>query len=61
MNRFRKDELGPKFQHGIRACRIQRPPTYPCTKPKKRAGREGGVLGKTQVPHRIDKTLDKSL
>jgi len=24
-------------------------------------GREGGVLGKTQVPHRIDKTLDKSL
>jgi hypothetical protein len=27
----------------------------------KSAGRDGGVLGKTQVPHRIDKTLDKSL
>jgi len=23
-------------------------------------GRDGGVLGKTHVPHRIDKTLDKS-
>jgi len=27
----------------------------------KSAGREGGVLGKIQVPHRIDKTLDNSL
>jgi len=27
----------------------------------KRAGREGGVLGKIQVPHRIDETLDESL
>jgi hypothetical protein len=27
----------------------------------KSAGREGGVLGKTQVPHRIDETLDESL
>jgi len=26
----------------------------------KSAGRDGGVLGKTHVPHRIDKTLDKS-
>ena len=26
-NRFCKDELNPKFQHGIRACRIQGPPT----------------------------------
>jgi len=58
MNRFCKDELGPKLQHGIRACQIQGPPTYPRTKPKKIAGREGGVLGKTQVPHRIDKTLE---
>jgi hypothetical protein len=49
MNQFCKDELDPKFQHGIRACRIQGPPTYPRT--KKRAGREGGVLGKIQVPH----------
>jgi len=24
-------------------------------------GRDGGVLGKTHVPHRIDKTLGKSL
>jgi len=27
----------------------------------KSVGLEGGVLGKTQVPHRIDETLDKSL
>jgi len=27
----------------------------------KNVGREGGVLGKTQIPHRIDKTLEKSL
>jgi len=27
----------------------------------KSVGLEGGVLGKTQVPHRIDKTFDKSL
>jgi len=27
----------------------------------KSVGRDGGVLGKTHVPHRIDKTLDKSL
>jgi len=27
-------ELSPKFQHGIRACRIQEPPTYSRTKPK---------------------------
>jgi hypothetical protein len=27
----------------------------------KSAGREGGVLGETQVPHRIDETLDESL
>jgi len=27
----------------------------------KSAWRDGGVLGKTHVPHRIDKTLDKSL
>ena len=27
-SRFCKDDLGPKFQHGIRACRIQGPPTY---------------------------------
>jgi len=40
MNQFCKDELGPKFHHGIRACRIQGPPTYPRTKPKS-AGREG--------------------
>jgi len=47
MNRFCKDELlGPKFQHGIRACRIQGSPTYPHTKPKKSLGRERGVFGK---------------
>jgi len=33
-SRFCKDELGPKFQHGIRACRIQGPPTDSRTKPK---------------------------
>jgi hypothetical protein len=27
----------------------------------KSVGRDGGVLGKTQVSHQIDKTLDKSL
>jgi len=27
----------------------------------KSAGRDGGVLGKTHVPHQIDKTLNKSL
>jgi len=27
----------------------------------KSVGRDGGVLGKTHIPHRIDKTLDKSL
>jgi len=27
----------------------------------KHVGREGGVLGKTQVPHRIDKTPENSL
>ena len=27
----------------------------------KSAGRDGGVLGKTQIPHRIDKTLEKSI
>jgi len=27
----------------------------------KSAGCDGGVLGKIHVPHRIDKTLDKSL
>jgi len=61
MNRFCTDELGPKFQHGIRASRIQGPPAYPRTKPKKNAGRKGCVLGKTQVPHQIGKTHDKSL
>ena len=29
--------------------------------PKSVVGRDRGVLGKTHVPHRIDKTLDKSL
>jgi len=33
-SRFCKDELGPKFQHGIRACRIEGPPTNSRTKPK---------------------------
>jgi len=59
-NRFCKDELGPKFQHGIRACWIQGPPPFPCTKSKE-YWRERGVLGKIQVSHRICKTLDKSL
>ena len=59
-SRFCKDELGPKFQHGIRACRTQGPPTYSRTKPKE-CWREGGVLGKTQVPHWIDETLDARL
>ena len=27
-SQFCKDELGHKFQHGTRACRIQGPPTY---------------------------------
>jgi len=27
----------------------------------KSAGREGGVFGKTQVSHRIDKTLENNL
>jgi len=50
MNRFYKDELGPKFQHGIRVCRIQGPPTYPCTKPKKELGMRGVYWGKPK-PH----------
>jgi len=33
-SRFCKDELGPKFEHDIKACRIQGPPTYSHTKPK---------------------------
>jgi hypothetical protein len=32
--RFCDDELGPEFQNGIRACRIQGSPTYSRTKPK---------------------------
>ena len=32
----------------------------PRTKPKS-VGRDGGCIGKTQVPHRIDKNLDKNL
>jgi len=28
ISRFCKDELYPKFQHGIRACRIQGSPTF---------------------------------
>jgi len=60
ISRFCDDELGPKFQHGIRACRIRGPPTYSRTKPKE-CWAWGGVLEKTQVRHLIDKTLDKSL
>jgi len=70
-----KDELGRQFHYGIRASGIQGPPTDSRTKPKSAAGRDGrfthqspksvgrdrGVLGKTHVPHQIDKTLDKSL
>ncbi|KEH40742.1 hypothetical protein MTR_1g034040 [Medicago truncatula] len=59
--RFCKDELGPEFQHGIRACRIQGPPKPIHALSPKSVGREGGVLGKIQVPHRIDKTLEKSI
>jgi len=33
-SRFCNDELGPKFQHGIKVCRIQGSPTYSRTKPK---------------------------
>jgi len=40
-SRFCKDELGPKFQHGIRACRIQGPPTYSRTKPQRVLGVRG--------------------
>lgn len=61
MNWFCKDELDFKFQHDIRACRIQIPPTYPRTQLKKSDVREGGALGKTQAPHKIDKTLDNNL
>jgi len=46
-SRFCKDELGPKFQHGIRACRIQGPPKPIHAPSPKSAGRDGGVLGKT--------------
>jgi len=34
-SRFCGVELGPKFQHGIKACRIQGPPTYSRIKSKK--------------------------
>jgi len=60
-NNQKDEETCPKFQHGIRACRIQGPHTYTHTKPKRSAGRQRGTLGKSQIPHRIDKILDKSL
>lgn len=44
-NRFCKNELGPKFQNGIWACRIQRSPTYSVTKPKE-CQVWGGCIGK---------------
>jgi len=49
-SRFCEDELGPKFQHGIKACRIQGPPTYFTHQAQKSAGREGGCIGKNPSP-----------
>jgi len=77
MNRFCKVELDLQFHYGIRACRIQGSHTYRFTHQAQRVllgvttdsrtkaqrvlGVTWGVLGKTHVPHQIDKTLDKSL
>jgi len=47
--------------YDIRACRIQGPPKPIHAPSPKSVGREGGVLGKTQVPHQVDKTLEKSI
>ncbi|AES89373.1 hypothetical protein MTR_4g073060 [Medicago truncatula] len=48
-SRFCNDELGPKLQHGIRACRIQGPPKPIHAPSPKSVGREG-CIGKNQSP-----------
>jgi len=45
-SRFCKVELDPKFQHGIRACEIQGPPTYSRTNLKE-FWAWGGCIGPT--------------
>jgi len=45
-NTQKDEETYPKFQHGIRACWIQRP-TYTHTKPKTSDGRQRSVFRKT--------------
>jgi len=60
-SRFCKDELGPKISNMVSEL-VEFKGHLPIHAPSpKSAGREGGVLGKTQVPRWIDKTLDKSL
>jgi len=71
-SRFCEVELDPKFQHGIRAsprsigplagregvCSLSNSrATYLFTHQAQRVlGVRGGILGKTQVPHLLDKT-----
>jgi len=49
--RFCKDDLGPKFQHNIRVCRIQGSPTpiHSCTKANEWWAWEG-CIGKNPSP-----------
>jgi len=48
-SRFCEVELSPKFQHGIRACRIQGPPTYFTHQAQRVLGMRG-CIGKNPSP-----------
>ncbi|RHN71430.1 hypothetical protein MtrunA17_Chr2g0276791 [Medicago truncatula] len=56
-SRFCEDELGLKFQHGIRVCQIQGPPTYSRTKLRFC----GVVLGPTTISKMVSEPFQDPL